>query len=164
MGRLNISHLSGQIVLLLIFASIPARGIAFTEVSAPQNDCLKCHNDLWQEEMAKRYIHPLFQEKNCVGCHAANNLSSQKNPSISSSGDESENWTGKNLIPSTSHWFEFESSEDSATIIIEASYDSIVRSYREISLPPLDDLPDVADVFGRSPPNHAAKKSFVVSH
>ena len=152
MGRLNISHLSGQIVLLLVFALIPPSGIASPENPAPQNDCLKCHKEIWQEETAKRYIHPPFLEKNCTKCHAANNLANLKDPATSSADDESENWPAKNLIAATSHWFEFDASENPAIMRLEASYGSMVRIYREIPLPPLDDLTDLADVYGRDPP------------
>lgn len=147
MGVANNFFRCGYLVVLLLFLWFPANDRA----SAETNQCLKCHKDVWQEEMAKRYIHKPFIEKNCIGCHGVNNLSSRKQPSSSSSGEDPANWTGKNLIPSTSHWFEFEST-DFATMILEASYESIVRLYREISLPPLDDLSDVKDVFGRYPP------------
>lgn len=141
------SILIRYLFVLMLLSLVMQIETAFAE----SNKCLKCHKEIWQEAMAKRVIHKPFLEKNCIGCHAANILSSQKQPSSSSSGEEAANWKGKNLIPSTSHWFDFESA-DSATMILEASYESIVRSYREITLPPLDDLPDVIDVFGENPP------------
>ncbi|MEN8134802.1 MAG: cytochrome c3 family protein [Thermodesulfobacteriota bacterium] len=152
MGRVNISQLIRYIILLLLFALVPCTKATPTENSASPNDCLKCHNEIWQEEIAKRYIHPPFREKKCTGCHATNNRVRLKDPVISSSGDDSENWTGKNLIPATSHWFEFKSAENPATMILEASYGSMVRLYREIPLPPLDNLTDVTDVYGQNPP------------
>ena len=152
MGQVNISQLIRYIILLLLFALVPCTRATPTEKPTSQNDCLKCHNEIWQEEIAKRYIHTPFREKKCTGCHATNDLSSLKDPVISSSDDESVNWTGKNLIPATSHWFEFKSAENPATMILEASYGSMVRLYREIPLPPLDDLTDVTDVYEQNPP------------
>ena len=61
MGLANIPLLIRHIILLLLFSLILHSGDASTET----NKCLKCHNEICQEAMAKRYIHEPLLGKNC---------------------------------------------------------------------------------------------------
>lgn len=153
MNRLIISQLIKQIVLSIIFTLI--LGTVFASVFASNeeptssdNNCLECHDDLWQEEMAKRYVHAPFREKKCKLCHAINAL---PNRDVSENGVP-ERWAEKNLIAATSHWFELDAPDNPTIMILEAAYASVARVYKEIPIPPLNDLSSLADVYKQEPP------------
>jgi predicted CXXCH cytochrome family protein len=150
MRLVKISHWLG-FAYLLLFTLTPIAEKSDAEQPSPASDCLKCHNELWRKELAKRYIHAPFLEKQCRGCHAADPLANPEDPGMPVPEDEGGRWLEKSLIPATSHWFSF-AAANPATMVLEASYGSMIRLHREIPLPPLADLTDLTATYGRHPP------------
>lgn len=139
MSRLNTVQLTRCLVLLILFILNPSPGPAYAEEPASEIDCLECHEDIWDDETAKNFIHKSFLEKNCILCHSQN----------ASLLVEDESW--RKTFLATSHWFEFDAREIPTIMVLEAS-SSTVRLTREIPLPPLDDLSDLANAYEQSPP------------
>jgi predicted CXXCH cytochrome family protein len=148
-------NLISQLLLLSLWlplVMLPGRGAAGAETAGSQNDCLQCHNELWAQASAKRYIHAPFLEKQCTGCHAADTPFDINDPGLPDAENEAREWLGKSLAPATSHWFSFAAGTTPAIMVLEASYGSMVRLYREIPLPPLTELTNIADTYGPDPP------------
>jgi predicted CXXCH cytochrome family protein len=144
------------LIILLTLALRPAPTAngeeALPKEPASPKECLECHEEIWNEAAAMRYLHAPFREKKCMVCHAADTTLDSEDPAADESDPEKENWTGKSLAPATSHWFEFSAEDKPATMILEATYGFRVRLYQEIPIPPLKGLASLADVYGNKPP------------
>ncbi|MFO7606914.1 MAG: cytochrome c3 family protein [Desulfurivibrionaceae bacterium] len=140
------------LLALMVFAQLPATTVkgedAPRESRISPKECLECHEKIWNEGTAKRFVHAPFQEKKCFDCHAADSsLGTEDSDTADESDPDKINWTGKSLVPATSHWFEFTTENEPAIMILEATYGSRVRLYREIRIPPLIELPNLTDIY-----------------
>ena len=72
MFRSNISLLTRCLVSLTLCVLISSPGTASAEESEFAVDCLECHDDIWDDEIAKNFIHKPFLEKDCLVCHSPN--------------------------------------------------------------------------------------------
>ena len=142
MSRFNISLLTRSFVPLTLFALTLSPGAVTAVVKMPESeiDCIECHDDIWDEETTKNVIHEPFLGKNCILCHSEN----------SRLFVDDQSWTSN--LPTTSHWFEFDDREHPTTVILQATSSNKSRLFREIPLPLFNDLSELSDVDGQSPP------------
>lgn len=114
--------------------------IAHQEVYAgPEEQCLDCHDGIWQEGLAQGVIHQPFLDKQCQACHVnspANKNSKQDNPER-----KHVKWIGRHFTPDKTHWFKFATPGNHGTLFIEAGADRGKTLQQQLPLPPLGNLP-----------------------
>ena len=139
----NITQLVRRFILLVPVILIIWTGTASAKNSGSlTNNCIECHDDIWDEEITKTVIHEPFLENDCLVCHS-------ENPKLLV---DDEFWTDMSLLPSTSHWFEFDANELPPTIILQASFGKKLCLSRVIPFPPLDELSELSDVYKQRSP------------
>jgi len=140
-----------MVLFLLSLATKSNEPELLSENKTSPKECLDCHEGIWDEATAKVYIHAPFQEKKCIVCHAADTPLNTEEEATDETDPEHKDWTGRSLVPATSHWFEFSTNGKNAAMVLEASYGSTVRLYQEIPLPPLNELENLENAFGEPP-------------
>ncbi len=88
-------------VLIVAIFLMPVLGNA--SPSKPDDDCVECHQSLWDREISKQYIHPPFLKKQCRKCHIDDDNAVSAARGFMSDADV--NWLAGSRLNTNSHWF-----------------------------------------------------------
>ncbi|MBU0673814.1 MAG: cytochrome c3 family protein [Proteobacteria bacterium] len=127
------------LILLAIIMVVVSAGIFPLAAFSKDNDCVSCHDDIWDATTGKKYIHPPFAEKRCERCHAQKDAPAN----IGAGGEDLTHgvkWVGRHFTAAKSHWFDFKTNAGEDTVVIEAKGEGGRQSFHEYDLPALDDL------------------------
>jgi predicted CXXCH cytochrome family protein len=126
---------------LLLFSLLLAGGREGN--AGPAEQCLDCHEAVWEEGRFELYRHQPFLDRKCRTCHI-DSLAEIENPRPGNRQANPErsrvNWVGRNFTPALNHWFRFYAPEDHDAIFIEADGSRGFKLQEKQSLPPLDEL------------------------
>ena len=118
-------------------------GITQGVSAGPEERCLDCHEDTWEEGRAKMYVHQPFQEQQCQTCHvdSPSEIEKQQRNQQSSQERSQVKWISRNFTPVQTHWFKFSAPKDHGALFIEAGADRGKMLQHKSPLPALGDLP-----------------------
>jgi len=139
---------AGIIICLFIWYSFPSSQV-LAGGKYGGDACLACHEDVWVDAGAKRYVHRPFAKKDCKYCHAANPDPLNSNP-LAPYIDKVK-WIGKDVNPAKEHWFYFNVGKRGATLLVDAESADNVRHIEEIELPPFDEVENTPEDNGNPP-------------
>ena len=124
---------------------------AFSDQSENRN-CLKCHDDVWNESLNQRFVHLPFQQQECETCHLSDDEKQNQQENLRQNQQYTK-LVGNHYTPSRVHWFNFPAAKVvGSNLMIEArGYNRKVNREKRIELPPLEDLKSYDD--DKKPPN-----------
>ena len=95
---------------LLLISSAPL-SVSFAATALAPFQCLDCHEDMLNADLAKKNVHPPYRQRKCVTCHINNQvqkspLSDQQNGfSPEDQASQHIQWLVKGLQVASTHWF-----------------------------------------------------------
>lgn len=110
--------------------------VFITEIQASAI-CMECHETMYQQEMIKSHIHEPYRLKKCDICHAAESGWSMEEDITELT--KKLRWLARRQVPSTEHWFDFQTSGIEKVLFFEASAGKEVYR-KKIVLPELEKI------------------------
>lgn len=119
------------------------------KVSKADEECVKCHQKLWEAELAKSYIHRPFLEKKCSLCHIED--SALVDGSRGFMSDKGVRWLASQRQNATSHWLTMPLDQVNDMLIVDLRLQGQGNQRREIPLPALGSVRTIKE--DRTPPS-----------
>ncbi len=108
------------------------------------DQCLECHQDVYDQAMKKDNVHPWFIEKKCGLCHFNKGkkvLSGFGSNSVSANGSRKKiKVIIKDTRQTKEHWFVLPSKVADGTVLVNVDQPNKVSLWQNVSMPPLDSL------------------------
>ena len=134
--------------VILPLGTVRADGVKDVDDGRRDEECVTCHQRMWDDAMSKPFIHKPFLEKKCHFCHIADEKGLEQARGFMT--DRDVDWLASRRVGATSHWFFLDAGEVGKTVQVDIQIPGKKNLRREISLPPLDDLPVLTNA-GRPP-------------
>ena len=135
----------GLIMALLLFTAMAWAAPDYK----PDNDCVDCHQSLWDKEIQKLYVHPPFSKKQCRKCHIADAGTVESARGFMS--DRGVNWLASSRLNTSSHWFSVPSDKIDGDLLIDIQEPGLGTMRKKIVMPSLAKIK-------RFPNNHHGPK------
>lgn len=142
-------RIAGALLVLIwhLALSVPEAAAEIKDVDDGQRDedCVSCHQAVWDAALAKTYVHKPFLEKKCHFCHIADSGREAKARGFMT--DRDVEWLAGHRKPQRRHWFflDPDKAAPGTRLQVDLGISNGKNLRRELTLPPLGRLSPLKD-------------------
>jgi len=131
------------VAMIIVAAAFFGLAAGARAADSRDEECVKCHQQLWDEAITKAYVHKPFLEKKCHFCHIAEIDDNKVNRGFMT--DREVRWLANSRMAVANHWLFVDAGEAAGKVVVDIQIPGKKNLRREITIPSAEKIPEITN-------------------